>query len=206
MTAEALFDLGDVESTPASDADPKSLRQLLFAGLVMQLKADAADLDPGFDPAEWSRDVDGKTRSGSAFWQAYEQARGIRMALATVRSRLDTHEEYLIADSGRRHRDWTEAERLCASHRDTCPHCTSHTQAMWQARRQEDRQEAIRSIYVEGIHTILHAITDPERSVTLTDVRKALERVQAAAHRAWSAPAVQDTTKINPHTPFPSKD
>lgn len=195
MTTEALFDLDEVEGAP-QDMDPKSLRELLFSGLVMQLEADAADLDPGFDPKEWTRDVDGRARSGSAHWEAYQQARGIRLALATVRSRLDTHEEYLIADAGRRRRAWTEAELACARHRDVCPHCTSHTQAMWLEERRENRQEAIRAIYVEGIHTILHLIADPERSVTLADVHKALQRVQAAAHRVWSARAVQEASEV----------
>jgi hypothetical protein len=187
---DSLFDTTD-KPTP-EQPNPKSMRELLFAGLVMQLEADAADLAPAFDPDEYQRDADGRARSGSAYWQAYQQARGIRLALAAVRSRLQTHEEYLLADAERRHRAWTEAERACAQHRDTCPHCTSHTQAMWQARRREDHQERIRAIYVEDLHQIIQAIADPERTVTLTEVRKRLERLRDAGHRAWSMSASQD--------------
>lgn len=179
---DLLFDSAEFGAEPAN---AKDLRELLFAGLVTQLEADAADLDPGYNPDEYLRDADGGSRSGSGYWQAYQQACGIRMAFAAARSRLATHEEYAAADAERRRRTSTEAEQACARHRDVCPHCTSHTQDAWRAQRREDRLEQIRAIYVQGLHQIIHALGDPERTLTVAEVRKALQQVSDAGHRAW---------------------
>lgn len=181
---DALFELDDLQPA-TTEPNPKGLRELLLTGLVAQLEAAAEALHPAYDDTEWVKDADGRARSGSAYWKHYEQARGIRLALAVVRARLQTHEEYLLADAERTRRAWTAAELVCARHRDVCPHCTSHAIAEWRARRLEDWQERIRATYVQGIHDIIGAIGNPKGNATVPNIRSALQRLQDAAHRIW---------------------
>lgn len=194
--SDALFELEDLHPA-AAEPSPKGLRELLFAGLVAQLEADAEALHPAFDDAEWRLDAQGRARAGSEYWRNFEQARGIRRAAAAVRAALQTHEEYLLADAERTRRTWTAAELACAQHRDVCPHCTSHAISAWRAARREDWQEKIRATYVQGLHDVIGALADPDRTVTLSHVRKALQKVQDAAGRVWQrSPNPNDTPTV----------
>ncbi|MEU8040921.1 hypothetical protein [Streptosporangium sp. NPDC049078] len=188
--ADALFDLGEV-TPPAEPADPKGMRELLFGGLVAELEAAVADETPDFAEDEYLRDPDGTPRSGSPYWQAHQRAGGLRAALGMVRSKLATHEEYLRFERENTRRTWTNIELTCERHRDTCPRCTQATQEKWRTQRTEARLEKVRATYVVGLHDILNALDSPTTTITLPQVRAALQQLQNAAHRTW--------TKAEPH-------
>lgn len=183
---DTLFNLNDTQP-PVKPLDPKGVRELLFSGLVAELEAAADDETPDFIEDEYLLDPDGTPRTGSPYWQAYQRARGLRIALHMVRSHLRTHEEYLTFERENTRRTRTETEQACAQHRDTCPHCTAGTQQAWRAQRTETRLEQVRSTYVVGLHDILTALDN--RSLTLQQTRTALQRLQDTAHRTWAKEA-----------------
>lgn len=175
-----LWDAPTSDTNDQAPADAKGLRELLLAGLIAQIKTEIATEEPDFDQAEYH-----VGRSGSTYWQAYYQAKGMRVALGVVERALATHEEYLIADRERTRRTWTETERECARHRDTCPHCAAGDQAAWRTAREVEHLEAVRRTYVEGLHELLNAVDARESRVTLPQVVKALKRIQSSARRLW---------------------
>jgi len=181
--ADPLFDLDEV-TPPAEPADPKGMRELLFAGLVAQLEATIADETPDFAEDEYLLNPDGTARTGSPYWQAHQLTRGLRRALHMVRGRLQTHEEYLRFERENTRRGWTETELACERHRDVCPRCTEGTQQTWRSQRTEARLEKVRATYVVGLHDILAALD--KGALTPQQTRAALQKVQDAAHRTWT--------------------
>lgn len=172
---------------PVKPLDPKGVRELLFSGLVAELEAAADDETPDFIEDEYLLDPDGTPRTGSPYWQAYQRARGLRIALHMVRSHLRTHEEYLTFERENTRRTWSDIELACERHRDACPRCTENTQQAWRTKRTETRLEQVRGTYVVGLHDILTALD--KNALTLQQTRALLRKLQDAAHHTWAKEA-----------------
>lgn len=157
-TEQTLFDLEDLTATPAEEYTPKSMRELLFAGLILDLE-DAIERErPASDPDEYLLDPDGSPRSGSPYWQAWHRASGIQAVLYLVRNRLATHEEYLVAERERTNATWSQREIECARHQDACPRCTETRQGTWKAERDVEKAERTADRYLGGILNVRMAI------------------------------------------------
>ncbi|MEV0831481.1 MULTISPECIES: hypothetical protein [Streptosporangiaceae] len=182
---DALFDLADAAAT-REPADPKGMRELLFAGLVAQLAAAVDDEMPDYIDGEYRLDPDGIPRSGSPYWQAYQHACGLRAALSMVRAKIATHEEYLRADRECIRASWSETEMACARHRDVCPRCAEVSQAAWVAGRSEARARRLVDVYVGGISNLMLAVgraMEVGEDISMASVERALHRILDAAKR-----------------------
>jgi hypothetical protein len=186
--------MGAVEITPEAGAtppltptdEPKTMRELLFAGLLLDLEAAIEDERPESDEREHLRNPDGTSRNGSPYWQAWHRAGGMQAVLYLVRNRLATHEEYLVADRQRINGSWSEREMECARHRDVCPGCTETGQTAWKAAREANQAKHTADLYLSGIAQVRLAIaraTETGHELTAAQIDKALSRVLKAAKR-----------------------
>lgn len=183
--SEPLFVLEDLR--PSDPADPKGMRELLFAGLVATLEGDLEDAWPDYDRVEDVKNPDGTSRQGTPYWQAWHHAAGIRSVLHRARTALQTHEEYLAADRQRSHLTWSEAEMACARHRDACAGCAETRQALHRHGREQARVEQVRDVYLGGITGLIHAIAvaaDNGQQITVAQIDRELHRILDAGKRA----------------------
>jgi hypothetical protein len=186
MTIEqTLFDLDEVTAS-AEEYTPKSLRELLFAGLLLDLEAAIEREHPSSNPDEYRLNADGSSRSGTPYWQAWHRASGMQSVLYLVRNRLATHEEYLIAERERISASWNEREMECARHRDACPRCTETGQTAWKAERDVERAERVAASFLNGILQVQYTIAraaEAQQELSAAQISKALDKVIKAGKR-----------------------
>jgi hypothetical protein len=161
-------------------ADPKDLRILLFAGLVAGIEEEIAREETGIDPAMVDR------RDVPPFHtHAWYKVRGMKAVLARVKAALQTREEWLKSAEERGQKSAAVDHLECARHRDGCAHCEGRAQDATALQRERDHLEQVRRLYVQRIHEIGSALDDPQRSLTLPQVRAALKRTAAEGDREW---------------------
>lgn len=192
--APALFDLADLQ--PAEPENPQTLRAALAAGIIRQLRADAARMEEDIRdhwphiPAQAAASEDPGDPWRTWYWSV--QLRAVISWLE--RDFIQTHEEYLHANAKRSGTTVTEADVECARHRDHCPCCVSLPEIMAKLSAERDRAEKGRRLYVEGlaqIDAILDQAAEKDRDgephqLTFEHVREWLAKVGEKAHGAWS--------------------
>jgi hypothetical protein len=180
-----LFDLPSAGST-TEEVPPKPLRELLFAGLLLDLEHAIERERPDSNPDEHLLNPDGSSRSGSPYWQAHHRASGMQSVLYMVRNRLATHEEYLIAERDRTNASWNEREIECARHRDACPRCTETGQTAWKAEREVERAGRVAASFLNGILQVQYTIAraaEAQQELSAAQIGKALDKVIKASAR-----------------------